>query len=99
MEEKITLEKDVFKALASDTRIAILKILDKRRHTQSELAVTLKLSVPTVKEHLNKAELSIIWKTRACGIPQAWYGAGLLSLWSKGRVGSIPTPRAISEFS
>ncbi len=53
MEEKITLEKDVFKALASDTRIAILKILDKRRHTQSELAVTLKLSVPTVKEHLD----------------------------------------------
>jgi hypothetical protein len=30
----------------------------------------------------------------ACGIPQAWYGAGLLSLWSKGRVGSIPTSRA-----
>jgi hypothetical protein len=28
------------------------------------------------------------------GVPQAWYGAGLLSLWSKGRVGSIPTPRA-----
>jgi hypothetical protein len=32
-----------------------------------------------------------------CGIPQAWYGAGLLSLWSKGRVGSIPTSRAISS--
>jgi hypothetical protein len=31
---------------------------------------------------------------KACGIPQAWYGAGLLSLWSKGRVGSIPTSRA-----
>ena len=29
------------------------------------------------------------------GIPQAWYGAGLLSLWSKGRVGSNPTSRAI----
>ena len=34
----------------------------------------------------------------ACGIPQAWYGAGLLSPWSKGRVGSIPTSRAISIF-
>ena len=53
MEDKITIEKDVFKALASDTRIAILKILDKRRHTQSELAVSLNLSVPTVKEHLD----------------------------------------------
>ena len=29
------------------------------------------------------------------GIPQAWYGAGLLSLWSKGHVGSNPTSRAI----
>jgi hypothetical protein len=37
-------------------------------------------------------------KTLACGIPQAWYGAGLLSLWSKGRVGSIPTSRAISHI-
>lgn len=53
MEEKITIERDVFKALASDTRIEILKFLDKRRHTQSELAVSLKLSVPTVKEHLD----------------------------------------------
>ena len=33
----------------------------------------------------------------ACGIPQAWYGAGLLSLWSKGRVGSIPTSRATTS--
>ena len=35
----------------------------------------------------------------ACGIPQAWYGAGLLSLWSKGRVGSIPTSRAKLFFA
>jgi len=56
MEEKITIEKDVFKALASDTRINILKTLGTRRHTQSELAVTLSLSVPTVKEHLDAME-------------------------------------------
>ena len=31
------------------------------------------------------------------GVPQAWYGAGLLSLWSKGRVGSNPTPRAFNH--
>lgn len=53
MEDKITIERDVFKALASDTRIEILKLLDKRRHTQSEIAFSLKLSVPTVKEHLD----------------------------------------------
>lgn len=53
MDDKITLEKDVFKTLASDTRIKILKILNQRRHTQSELASDLKLAVPTVKEHLD----------------------------------------------
>jgi len=56
MEEKITIERDVFKALASDTRIEILKILDKRRHTQSEIAFSIKLSVPTIKEHLDAME-------------------------------------------
>jgi DNA-binding transcriptional ArsR family regulator len=56
MEEKITIEKDVFKALASETRIKMLKILDTRRHTQSEIAVSLSLSVPTVKEHLDAME-------------------------------------------
>jgi len=56
MEDKITIEKDVFKALASDTRINMLKILDKRRHTQSEIAAELRMSVPAVKEHLNAME-------------------------------------------
>jgi len=56
MEEKITLERDVFKALASDTRVQILKLLNIRRHTQSELAVSLNLSIPTVKEHLDAME-------------------------------------------
>jgi len=53
MNEQITLDKTAFKALAVDTRVLILKTLDKRRHTQSELAAVLGLSVPTVKEHLD----------------------------------------------
>src|SRR3989338_4355623 len=56
MEEKITIDRQTFKALAADTRIEILKLLGKRRHTQSELSAELKLSVPTVKEHLDALE-------------------------------------------
>ncbi len=56
MEDKITLEKGVFKALASDTRVKMLKLLDKRRHTQSEIASDLGFSIPTVKEHLSEME-------------------------------------------
>jgi len=53
MDDKITLQKDVFKALASDTRIEILKLLGNRRHTQSEIAHYMNMSVPTIKEHLD----------------------------------------------
>ena len=56
MDDKITLERGVFKALASDTRVKILKLLDKRRHTQSEMAADLGFSIPTVKEHLSEME-------------------------------------------
>jgi len=42
--------------LASGTRVDVLKILDKRRHMQSEIATELNLSVPTVKEHLSALE-------------------------------------------
>ncbi len=56
MEQTITIDKETFKALAADTRVKILKILDTRRHTQSELSASLDLSVPTVKEHLDALE-------------------------------------------
>jgi DNA-binding transcriptional ArsR family regulator len=51
-EEKITLDKEVFKTLASGTRIDILKSLDRRRKTLSELSKQFGMSVSTVKEHL-----------------------------------------------
>jgi DNA-binding transcriptional ArsR family regulator len=53
MEERIVLDRESFKALAVDTRVSIMKTLGTRRHTQSELAADLKLSVPTIKEHLD----------------------------------------------
>jgi DNA-binding transcriptional ArsR family regulator len=52
-EEKITIDRKTFKTLASETRINILKSLDQRRKTLSELAKELGLSVSTVKEHMD----------------------------------------------
>jgi DNA-binding transcriptional ArsR family regulator len=53
MEEKITLDRKAFKALASDTRVSILKSLKRQRKTLSELASEFSMSVSTVKEHLD----------------------------------------------
>lgn len=53
MPDEITLDKDVFKALAGDTRIAVLKSLRERRKTQSELAKEVGVAAPTVKEHVD----------------------------------------------
>ncbi len=55
-EESITVNRDMLKAIGADTRIDILKALSQRQKTQSELAEELKLSVPTVLEHLNHLE-------------------------------------------
>lgn len=56
MDDKITLDRQTFKALAADTRIAILKELGKRRKTQSELAKAFGMSISTIKEHLDNLE-------------------------------------------
>ncbi len=53
MDEKITIDKDTLKAIASDTRLNILKQLDKKKYTLSDLSKSLKLSGPTIKEHLD----------------------------------------------
>ncbi|AEA47552.1 ArsR/SmtB family transcription factor [Archaeoglobus veneficus] len=52
--DKITIgRKDLF-ALASETRIEILKKLDERRMTLTELSKELNISKTAVKEHLDK---------------------------------------------
>ena len=59
-EEKITLDREAFKSLASDTRVSLLKSLDQRRKMLTELSKELGMSPSTVKEHmdsLKKAEL------------------------------------------
>lgn len=49
----ITLDKEVFKALAGETRVSVLKALMERRKTQSELAKEMNLAAPTIKDHVD----------------------------------------------
>jgi len=51
-DEKILIDRNVLKAISSDTRFNILKLLNKRRYTLSELSEKLKLKKSTVTEHL-----------------------------------------------
>ncbi|MFO7966574.1 MAG: ArsR family transcriptional regulator [Archaeoglobaceae archaeon] len=53
---KITIDRKALFTLASETRINLLKELDKRRMTQSELSKELEVSKTAVKEHLDKLE-------------------------------------------
>jgi DNA-binding transcriptional ArsR family regulator len=54
VEFKVTLDREAFKVLASDTRLDILKALDERGMTVSELGRRLDLNKATVFEHLEK---------------------------------------------
>lgn len=51
---KITLDRESFRALASDVRVEVLKRLDVRRETVTDLSNLLSLSKPTLLEHLEK---------------------------------------------
>lgn len=54
VEFRVTLDREAFKVLASDTRLDILKALDERPMTVSELGRKLDLNKATVFEHLEK---------------------------------------------
>jgi DNA-binding transcriptional ArsR family regulator len=49
---KITLDAETFRALASSTRLTVLKALDERRKTLTELSRDLNLNKATVHEHM-----------------------------------------------
>ena len=51
--ENIVISRKDFRALASETRAQIIKLLQERKHTLSELSKKLNLSNPTVKQHLD----------------------------------------------
>jgi DNA-binding transcriptional ArsR family regulator len=55
---KITLDQESFKALASDVRVGILKRLDVRRETVTDLSSLMNLSKPTLLEHLEKLQVA-----------------------------------------
>jgi len=52
MEKEIRLSSNEFRALASETRASIIKLLQQRNHTLTELSKKLRLAAPTVKQHL-----------------------------------------------
>ncbi len=52
----ITLDQESFKALASVVRVEILKKLDERRATVTDLSSLMELSKPTLLEHLDKLQ-------------------------------------------
>ncbi len=52
----ITLDQESFKALASEVRVGILKRLDERRETVTDLSGLMGLSKPTLLEHLEKLQ-------------------------------------------
>lgn len=54
--EKIELDRSSFKALASDTRIKIIKELHEKDKRVTDLSNNLNLSKPTIIEHLKKLE-------------------------------------------
>ena len=72
-ETKIVLDASTFKALASGTRVSILKTLEQRRHTQSELAAVLDMSIPTIKEHLLEMETAGLVKRNEEGRKWIYY--------------------------
>ncbi|MDO8627591.1 MAG: winged helix-turn-helix domain-containing protein [Candidatus Diapherotrites archaeon] len=51
--ERIELSAPEFKALSSETRTSIIKLLKDRNYTLTELSDKLSMSMPSVKEHMN----------------------------------------------
>ncbi|MFC2163071.1 ArsR family transcriptional regulator, partial [Candidatus Altiarchaeota archaeon] len=54
MSDKITLDRETFKVLSADTRIDILKRLEKRKKTLTDLSQEMGMSPSTIKEHIDK---------------------------------------------
>lgn len=56
MDDEVVVDREMLRAINADSRISILKALLRRQKTQSELAAELKVSAPTVLEHMNQLE-------------------------------------------
>jgi DNA-binding transcriptional ArsR family regulator len=71
---KITLDRETFKALASDTRLDILKNLDGKNMGLNEIAKASNLNKATLHEHLTKLhEAGLIKRTERDGHKWVYY--------------------------
>lgn len=71
---KITLDRETFKALASDTRLDILKALDGKNMGLNEIARVSNLNKATLHEHLTKLhEAGLIKRTEREGHKWVYY--------------------------
>jgi DNA-binding transcriptional ArsR family regulator len=71
---KITLDRETFKALASDTRLDILKTLDGRNMGLNDIAKVTNLNKATLHEHLAKLnEAGLIKRTERDGHKWVYY--------------------------
>jgi len=71
---KITLDRETFKALASDTRLDILRTLDGKHLGLNDMVDTLNLTKATMHEHLTKLqEAGLIKKTEREGHKWVYY--------------------------
>jgi len=71
---KITLDRETFKALASDTRLDILKTLDGKNMGLNEIAKVTSLNKATLHEHLAKLhEAGLIKRTERDGHKWVYY--------------------------
>ncbi len=81
---KLTLDQSAFKALASETRLDILKRLDDKPKTLSDLAREMDLTKATLHEHLGKlAEAELVSRKEREGhkwiyYKLSWKGSSLL---------------------
>lgn len=83
MADRIVLDRESFKALAADTRVAMLKKLAKKPMTGAELSEETGLSPSTVKEHLDQLEKAgLIVPSKGDGEKRKWK---YLELSEKGR--------------
>jgi DNA-binding transcriptional ArsR family regulator len=79
-DDKITLDRETFKALAVDSRVKILRILDDRQHTLTDLAEELGMAPSTIKEHLDTLVAAGLIKQIDKGMKWKYY-----KLTSKGK--------------
>ncbi len=56
MDDDVVVNREMLRAINADSRISILKALLQRQKTQSELAAELRVTAPTVLEHMNQLE-------------------------------------------